>query len=339
MTRSSEKPSATTSPTALAWEIDVPLLTNPLMLTMMFKVFVLVGFLAWGLLAFLFAMQGDWRSIGETGLFVLAITAGVLVVGFLATALIFRNRMRFRFTLDDDAATCDRIDRRARTTDALAVGLGVLAGKPGAVGAGLLSSASSRIRVAWSSVARLTTHPSMHAIGLHNVWRTTAVIYCPADRWETVLATVQTHVKRAAHPTRPNPIPRLLLRTVLAIVACVPLFDLPVKIDLFAPFLVLCFTLAAIWLLPFLAWIVLGGLGFIAYAAAISATTPFRSYITHEMIRPIDVFSDASWVATAMAIGGVAYLVWLSWSLLTGRIQSGLAADLIEMDDDRPTPR
>lgn len=334
MKTSSAKRRAPGSAHRLTWEIDVPLLTNPLMLMMMVKAFVLAGFIMWALVSFMFAVQGEWDLIGEMVPFAAAMTGGVLVIGFLATALIFRNRMRFRFTLDDDAARCDRIDRRARVTDALAIGLGTLAGKPGAVGAGLLSSASSSVHVAWSSVARITTHPSIHAIALHNVWRTTAVIYSPADRWETVLATVRDHVERAAHPTRPNPIPRLLLRTALAIVACVPLFNLPAKIDLLAPLLVLCFALASIWLLPVLAWVIPGGLAFIGYAEAVAVTKPFRSYLTGEMIRPLDIFGGDDWAMTAMAAAGVTYLLWLTWSLLTGRIVSGLAGDLTEMGDD-----
>jgi hypothetical protein len=330
MPRSSAKQSST----PIIWEIDVPLLTNPLVLGSTIRGFLLAGAMMWALLAFLFAVQGEWDVIGTMAIFSFGLTGVMVVVGLLGTGLVLGNRMRFRFTVDAKGATCDRIDRRAAATDRLAMLVGLLAGKPGVVGAGMLSASQATTRVAWSSVARATPHPRMHAIGLHNVWRTTAVLYCPPERFEEILATVRERIAGAARSTRRNPLPGLLVRTLLVVLACLPLFTLPVKIDLFAPIFVLCFALAAVWLVPVLAWAVFGGLGFVAYAAVVSALKPFKSWISGEMIHPYDVFFPDDWLRFGLAVAGAAYLVWLSIRLLRGRIEAGLAGDLAESEGD-----
>jgi len=202
--------SAKHSPTSITWEIGVPLLTNSLVLGPTIKGFLLAGTSMWALLAFLFAVQGKWDLIGTMAIFCFVLTGVVTIVGLLGTALVFGNRMRFRFTVDAKGATSDRIDRRAAVTDGSAMLFGLLARKPGVAGAGMLSASQATTRVAWSSVARVRPHPWMHAIGLHNVWRATAVLYCPPDRFDEILAAVRKRAEEAIPSRRRNPLPGLL---------------------------------------------------------------------------------------------------------------------------------
>lgn len=333
MTKRSRPRSSRLNTGAISWEIDVPLLGNRLIVLAVAKAFFLAAFLMWALLAFLFAVQGEWDLIATMALFVFAITAGVVAIGLLAAALIFRNRLHYRFVLDDDGATCERADRRAARVDLLAVVLGTLSGRPGVVGSGLLSAAQASIHASWGSVARVTPHPSLHALSLANVWRTTVVLYCPAERWAEILAFVVARTAGNTVPRRKNPVPRLLLRTALVIVASTPLFLLPERIDLFAPLFVLCFALASVWLLPVLAWAVFAGLLAVAVEAVLAAAKPFRSMITGEMLRAWDVFGTDDWIGYALALAGAAWLVRLGVMLLTGRVVSALAGDFAEMDD------
>ncbi|MCE1237830.1 MAG: hypothetical protein LWW93_15880 [Hyphomicrobiales bacterium] len=330
MTKRARRPTGQT----IAWEIDVPLLGNRLVVLAVAKAFFLAAFLMWALLAFLFAVQGEWDLIGTMAVFVFAITGGVVAVGLLAAALIFGNRLHYRFRLDDAGATCERADRRAARVDTLAVVLGVLSGKPGVVGSGLLSAAQASIHASWASVASVTPHPSLHAVGLANVWRTTVILYCPPERWQEILAFVAARTAGRAAPRRKNPAPRLLLRTALVVAATTPLFLLPERIDLFAPLFVLCFALASVWLLPVLAWAVFAGLLAVAVEAWLAAAKPFRSMITGETLRSWDVFGPDDWIGYALAFAGSAWLVRLGVLLLTGRVVSALAGDFAEMDDE-----
>jgi hypothetical protein len=335
VSRAFPHPGSTGMP-ALKWERDVPILTNWFVLSSIVKVFVLAALLMIGLVGFLFAIQGDWRLIGPLALFVAVIDGGVLIVGALAAALIYGNRIRYRFSVDDRAAMCERIDRRATVVGRLTILLGVVLGKPGAAGVGLISESTTQTSANWTSVVSVIEHRSARAIALRNAWRTTLVLFCTPENYDEVAARVRA-ARGARTPRRPaNPVPRLMLRTALVAVACIPLFKLPAAIDLFAPFLVLCFALASVWLIPLLAWVVLGGLAFIIGAAVLAALAPYTSFITHETMRRYDIFSDDDWVVVMLALLGAAYLIWLSLALLRGRIQSGLMGDLIDMEDAAP---
>jgi hypothetical protein len=335
VTRAIPRPKSIEMP-ALKWERDVPILTNWLVLSSIFKVFVLAGLLMIGLIGFLFGIQGDWRLIGPLAKFVLVIDGGVLVFGTLAAALIYGNRLRYRFSVNDKAAVCERIDRRATFVGRLTILLGAVLGKPGAVGVGLISESTTQTSANWTSVVSVVEHRSAHAIALRNTWRTTLILFCTPENYDAVAARVQAAHRVKAPRRRANPLPRLMLRTALVAVACIPLFKLPAAIDLFTPFLVLCFALASVWLIPLLAWVVLGGLAFVIGAAVLAALAPYTSFITHETMRRYDIFSGDDWAIITLALLGAAYLVWLSLELLRGHIQSGLMGDLIDMEDAAP---
>ncbi|NJL07869.1 MAG: hypothetical protein HC900_06090, partial [Methylacidiphilales bacterium] len=125
-------PAAGSDPKApMQWEIDVPVVTHPLMLASYAKLFALTALLMGGLLSFLMAVSGSPDAI----LMMLAISAGIsfalFVVGVLAMAVIYRNRMSMRFTLDRKGARAETIDRRASAVSTATIVLGTLAGKPG----------------------------------------------------------------------------------------------------------------------------------------------------------------------------------------------------------------
>jgi hypothetical protein len=122
----------------------------------------------------------------------------------------------------------------------------------------------------------------------------------------------------------------------LVAVVCIPLFKLPAPIDLFTPYLVLCFALASVWLIPLLAWVVPGGLAVIAGMSVSAGFAPYTSFISHETMHRYDIFSDDDWAMAMLALLGAAYLVWLSVALLRGRVQSGLMGDLVDMEDAPP---
>lgn len=305
-------------PGSLVWEIGVGILDQPLVLIDTVKVFGLAFLVVWGLVSFLFAVDGRWQLVLDVGLLLGALSLAVLVIGTLVAALVYRNRLRHRFTLAPDAAICERIDRRARTVGRLTILLGLLLGRPGAVGTGLITETSVRTRVAWSSVRRVTLYPSFGAIRLRNDWRTTLILYCRPEAWDEVVALVEAF--RAAHPprVRPNPVPGVLARTAGIVVASLPLFHLPGRIDAFVPFLVMCFALSAVWLLPVFAWVTLAGLGWFAIVCGVELA-PHRLHA-----------DDMALIAFALI--GAAWLVWLSVGLLRGRITSALVGDENESD-------
>jgi hypothetical protein len=145
----------------------------------------------------------------------------------------------------------------------------------------------------------------------------------------------------ARHPapasTRRSPVGGLLLRTALVVVATLPLFTLPypAEIDPFAPLFTLCFALASVWLIPLLSVAVIGGVGWIAGHIVLALLDQRRSMFSpHEIYRAYEVAGGDVWAHLALAGLGGFYLVWLSLALLRGRVSSGLAGDLAQLDDD-----
>lgn len=317
----------------IQWEIDVPILTHPLILLSFAKVFAISGFLMWALMSFVFVVNGEYRQIVDMAALTTMIVAGLMIASALVMLAICRNHFHMRFTLGDEAAVAEMLDGRAKRANRLAIVVGVLAGKPGAVGAGLIGEAGASTRVAWPSVVSLRFYPRWGVIALRNVWRTTMLVFCSPEDYERIREFVEA--AHAAYPAkqRRNPVPALAVRTVLTLVACIPLFNLPVKIDLFAPFFTLCFALASVWLIPHLSWAVLLGLGGTAWPLLVGATAPHQPLFSQQTMSRYQVFSGDDIAMLIFAALGALYLVGQSVALLRGRWSSGLADDLMEMED------
>ena len=88
-----------------------------------------------------------------------------------------------------------------------------------------------------------------------------------------------------------NPLPGLLLRSALTIVACAPLFACPTpsRSILLVPLIVLAFALVSVWLLPIFGWVVIGGLAWVAVEAIAAGFAPYTSEFTGETLPRFDL--------------------------------------------------
>ena len=325
------------TPPTLTWETDVHLVTHPLMLAYFAKLFVITGLIMAALLSFLFAVTGEARSIVPMLELTGAATGGIAVLSGLICLVIFGNRMRMRFSLDAKAAEADVTDTRAKTANKIAVVAGILSGKLGVAGAGLIAQSSSHQKAAWTAVAKARYNPRWRTVSLSNGWRTVLILFCTRENYEAVAAAVREALAARKIKARPkNPLPRLLLRTVLVILACVPLFGLPFVEEhgVFPALLTLCFALASVWLVPLLAWAVLAGIGWLAVLEVLACNETRTSMFGDGTYRAYEVLSGDDKALLVFAALGATYLAWLSAGLLRGRIQSGLAGDLLELEGD-----
>jgi hypothetical protein len=188
--------------------------------------------------------------------------------------------------------------------------------------------------MSWSALRRASFSPRWRAIKLANGWRTVMVLYCLPENYEDVAGRVQQAL--ASNPPsreRRSLLAGYLLRTALVVAASSPLFNLPtpVHVEAFVPFLIMCCALASVWLTPILAWVVLGGLAWLAFEVSWVAMSPHRSIITDDTLPLFRLMSDGDWIGATLAFVGAAYLVWLSFALLRGRTQSALTRDMSEM--------
>jgi hypothetical protein len=132
-----------------------------------------------------------------------------------------------------------------------------------------------------------------------------------------------------------SPLPFYLRHSVLILLAVVPLFWLAEEYDLhlMGPILVLCFSLAMLWLINLFGWVVYAGLLYLAVGTLVDLSRVRQSMFSPgETYRGFEVIGgdDASLLLLALLAAG--YLVWLSWGALHGRFLALLVRDQSEMD-------
>ena len=210
----------------------------------------------------------------------------------------------------------------------LLVVLGLLTGKPGAVGAGLIAAGDRTRALEWGEVGRVRYDARRRTVALGNSWRTVVILFCTAENYAQVAQAVATATQGRLRPRR-HPLPRLLLHTILVALALLPVFTLPYpfELDLLLPILVLCFALATVWLIPLLAWVVVGGCLWLVAELALIAVETRESQFGGGLYRQWEVLDGNDWAALGLVALGLGYLLWLSRAALTGRFVSGLMAE------------
>jgi hypothetical protein len=218
---------------------------------------------------------------------------------------------------------------------------GALGGSPGTAGAGLLAQAQSRKSAAWSGLVSARFHPRYHPVSLRNSWRTVLIVFCTPSNYAEVARRVELKLAKQSDRTksRRNPVPGLLLRTVVAILACLPFFVLPwpFELDMFAPLFTLCFALAAVWLIPHLGIATLGGLGWMWFDIAGRMLAERRSTLDGSAYRLLENMGADRWVPLAIAALATAVLAYLVIALIRGRFDTALATDEAELDLEKPS--
>ena len=326
--------SDTKSVPELSWEADIPIATHPVMLANFGLLFAMTGSLVSALLAFVLFMTGRVLSIEPMLEWTASATAGTFLLALLVATIVFGNRLPMRFKLDQSAAEAEVTDKRAKIATRAVAAFSWMADRFGLAGAGLIAETSARQHILWDAVAKAHFHPLWRTVSLSNGWRIVLILFCTPENYDAVAAAVHTGLA-ARHPHRfDNPLPGLLLRTFLVLLSSMPLFAMPFveKEGVFPAMLILGFGLAAVWLMPRLAWVVLLGVGWSCVLEVI-ACTKLRDSLFGGTYRAYQVLNMGDAITLSLVGAGMACLIGLCVGLLSGRIRSGLAADMLERGD------
>jgi hypothetical protein len=333
MAMANQRDPFSTAETPIEWEIAVPLFGNRAVMGDWVKLCVATAIVTGGLLAFLFAVQGEWDAVLSVMVAIGALSLGLFVFGILVMAVFFGGHMHFKFTLDDEQVRCDMIDRRAKTANRLALVVGVLAGKPGAAGSGALAMSRESEAVAFSGGFTARFNPNSRQIDLRNGWRRIMVVYATPENYALVAARIEARMRTAGTTTRvatKNPLPKRLGLSVLVVVATLPVFALVEEydVDMFAVLLLLCFAMATLWLIRVLGVVVIGCAAFIVGMVAVSALEVRESMFGEgQTYRHFEVFSENDFLLLLVAGIGLAVLVGMSVAALRGKLPSMLEED------------
>ncbi len=324
--------------TEIAWTSDVPLVTNPVVLRQTILTFALAPVIVSALLAVAFWGTDTLDTWPMTAAIIFGVSAVLAVVGLAATALIYGNRMTMRFRVSGKGVETEVIDRRAKRVAIITMLLGLLTGKPGAAGSGLLAMANSHADNQWSAIRSAHFNPRRHIVELRNEWRTVIVLFCTPSNFEAVAVAVRKHVTpRPPLPWQARPLTRGLLWTVIVTAASLPSFAMPwpFEADLLPAMIMLCFAVACVWLLPLLAWALLAAIVWVAASILVVALEWTDSIIPGQSSFPAySIASGDDWLALAFEAVALGTLLWFSWRCLTGRFVPVLMGDMMKMQGD-----
>ena len=319
----------------LTWERDVPLLTHPAILGSIAKLWIVTGLLMLALVSGIVGIQDGIRAVVPIAAMMLLLAAGLFMLSLLVMLVVFGNRMRMGFVIDDRGIVARVIDNRAKTANRLAAAVGALAGKPGVAGAGLIAMHDEERSAVWTSIAAVKYDPRRHTITLRNSWRTVLHVFCTPQNYEDAAARIAANVATAARPPvdRRNPLWTALGLTVVVLLATLPLFAMPHPFEphLFAVIFTLCFALATVWLVPLMAWAVLGGLSWIVATILLRGIEPTFNQFAGTSNTGFGRLDSSDVAGLAVAAVGLAILAWISVAALRGWIPSLLMRDTKEM--------
>lgn len=182
----------------LHWDAVFSLATNRFVIYDMLKV---IG-LTWAIMLLIFGMIFGVSDGPESLLPFLAILS-IIMVGFLLLSMaimlvFFGNRYPSRFTLSPRGAVMENLSGRARGANTAAMALGLLAGKPGLAGAGMLAKSQERVAISWKDVRRVREHPDQRVLSLMNGWRVVIRLYCSPENYDAAREFVRRHAREAA---------------------------------------------------------------------------------------------------------------------------------------------
>jgi hypothetical protein len=317
----------------LSWEFDIPLLTNPRML----RTFALGTALSVAvvvlLLGVVFGSQGDWEAVLTMAKIFALVGVGLFVLFVLVMGLVFGNRLRTRYTVDDEGIVQETVDKVGKVGSRLAVIAGILGRSPGTTGAGLIAMSHEVAALSWDGTFRVDAVARRHLLVFRNAWRPIMEVYCTPENFAAVQAHVgerMAHRRTAERVETKSPLSQYLLHTVLILVASFFVlmayheFDL----DVLVPMIMLAFALATLWLIPLFGYVVLltNALILLAFAGELfeESTSLFwrgETYLQYE------VFSDADWAHLVAALLALGYLSWLSIRAVRGKLLSLLVRD------------
>ena len=186
----------------VVWTASVPLLTNRFILYDLAKLLVLTMGIVSLLMLVILAVSGSGRTFWAdywSFLRVFALVVAGLAVMFLAVMLVFfGNRFVMRFRVAADGIGWETRMRRARWSSRAAVVAGVLAGRPGTAGAGLIAASQESGSISWGEVRRVRLHPELCTVSVMNRWRVVIRLFCTPENYRSVVEALKRRLPETA---------------------------------------------------------------------------------------------------------------------------------------------
>ena len=159
------------------WVYEMNLLTNPTVSLTVIKIFFFIALFLW-LVVGLFAdlIHGDvqaFLNFGKVMLVVLAIFAGLTLLGVLILAAIYGGKYVVLFEMDEERIKHIQLPRQARKAQVvgvIAAMAGIAAKNPAAIGAGTLAAGKTSSTSEYRKVRRVVPRRALHLIKVNQLF-------------------------------------------------------------------------------------------------------------------------------------------------------------------------
>jgi hypothetical protein len=178
------------------WEFRLPVLTNPFLWYDLTKVFLIVYVIVVALMGTIFLIAGEPASVLGIARVFAVVCAALLAASIPIAALWYANRVHVRYELSAKGVRMQTLERRDRLLNRALFVVGLLAGRPGAAGAGLLAASRETEFTRWADVTRVREHASLSVVSLMNGWRVVQRLHCRPEDYRRVADYVRAHRSR-----------------------------------------------------------------------------------------------------------------------------------------------
>jgi len=124
----------------------------------------------------------------------LAMVGGALALGFLLVLLIFRGTYDVQFELDDKGITCETQSRQKKRVRRMAVAttvMGVFAGNPTTVAAGMMAGARTKERLLWKRIRKVKYLDQQRTIMIRAGFGELIAVFCTEENYKQVAAFIR----------------------------------------------------------------------------------------------------------------------------------------------------
>ncbi len=176
----------------ITWNVEIPLLTNAVVLKQLFFVLGLSSLCVLVFVLSLESLEGDLTLAAALKYFLIALSilGGISFLAVLVMLLLYGNRYEYRFTVDEAGVTAETTGG-TRRKNAVVNLLLLLSGKPAPAGAGLLAASRQSEQVKWENVENIETDPARLQIVLRRRGRAVMLMRCTPENYQEVLYRVK----------------------------------------------------------------------------------------------------------------------------------------------------
>lgn len=182
----------------LEWESEMKLINNRFFLGDLLKWTIATMLVCAAIFIPLFGISG-----GKDGLFAallfLSLPPVLIFLGTFIFVIIMGNRVPMAFRIDALGVNMRSVSKRVKSINRTAMILGVLAGKPGMVGAGMAGASQENTTIAWQDLRKVRFHPVQQVIFLKGGILSRIRVYCTPQNYPSV-----EHLIRSRMPSTAN---------------------------------------------------------------------------------------------------------------------------------------